>query len=493
MRKPSFQLKPENIKASLKTRTFRVGGYSVFAVLLVLAIVIVVNVLVNVLPDSITRFDTTANQLFSISEQTENIVNNLKEDITVYWIVQSGQEDTTLETLLGRYESMSSHIHVVKKDPDVYPTFIQQYVSDGVYNNSLIVESEQRYTYVSYSDIYEYDYSNYYTTYTYDVNFAGESALTSAVDYVVSDALPKVYALTGHGESELASTFESAVSKENIDLEELSLLASDSVPEDADAVFIYAPQSDISSEEKEILLAYLQEGGHMILITDPPQEDTQFMNLMEVMTYYGVSAVDGIIIETDQSKYGLGMPYCLLPDMASHTITNPLSNSGYYVLLPIAQGLTVSESRDGVSVTELLTTSTSAFSKAAGYALTTYEKEDGDIDGPFAVAVAVTETLEADDEENEAETQIVWVSSAALLDEQTNVQVSGGNQDFFLNCLNWMCDKEESISIHAKNMSYEYLTMNSAAASMLTMVMVGIIPVCYLGIGICIWRRRKHR
>ena len=36
---------------SFKTRSFRVGGYSVFATLIVVAIVILVNVAVNALPD----------------------------------------------------------------------------------------------------------------------------------------------------------------------------------------------------------------------------------------------------------------------------------------------------------------------------------------------------------------------------------------------------------------------------------------------------------
>ena len=76
-------------------------------------------------------------------------------------------------------------------------------------------------TYVSYNDIYEYDLTNYYTTGEYDVNFAGESALTSAIDYVTSEDLPKVYALTGHGEGELSAAFQNAVEKENIDLAEL--------------------------------------------------------------------------------------------------------------------------------------------------------------------------------------------------------------------------------------------------------------------------------
>ena len=57
--------------------------------------------------------------------------------------------------------------------------------------------------------------------------------------------------------------------KENIDLAELSLLTEEGVPEDADCVLIYAPQTDISQDELEMLQKYLQAGGGLFLITDP--------------------------------------------------------------------------------------------------------------------------------------------------------------------------------------------------------------------------------
>ena len=38
----------------------------------------------------------------------------------------------------------------------------------------------------------------------YVYSFDGEGAITSAIDYVISDELPKLYSLEGHGEAELA-------------------------------------------------------------------------------------------------------------------------------------------------------------------------------------------------------------------------------------------------------------------------------------------------
>ena len=473
------------------TKSLRIGGYSVLASVIVLTIAIVANIFINALPASITQFDTTSNQLFSISDQTKSILGNLDNEVTIYWIVQKGSEDTTIETLLNRYKALSNKITVEKKDPDVYPTFVKQYTSEEIYNNSLIVECGDRSRYVSVADIYvyDYDYYTYYYTGEYDTYFAGESELTSAISYVTNEDLPKIYILTGHGEASLAESFATALNNENMLTEELSLLTLDAVPEDADCILINAPQSDINSEEKELLLTYLQSGGNLYLITSPLESGEKLTNIEALMSDYGVTANEGIVIEGSNRHYAYGSPYYLLPDIASHTITDPLNNGGYYIFLSIAQGLTInSELRDGLSVTELLTTSDSAFSKVAGYALNTYSKEDGDIDGPFSLAVAVTDTID-----DTAEAHIVWISSASITDEWSNERVSGANLDFFINAFGWMCDQEESIAIHSKSLNYEYLTITEGTASALSVILIGVIPVAYLAVGIYIFVRRKRR
>lgn len=480
--------KRAGIKTSFTTRSFRVGGYSVIAAVIVLAIAVAANILVEALPANITQLDVTSDQRFSISEQTEKVLADLEEDINIYWIVQAGYEEKNLENLLERYTSMSSKLSVEKRDPDVYPAFVQQYAPDEVYNNSLVVEAGNRWRYVDYFTIYEYDYASYYTTGTTEVSFAGESALTSAISYVVSEDLPKLYTLAGHGESNLPAAFQTAVDKQNIETESLSLLTVPAVPEDADGIFICTPRSDITSDEKEQLLDYLRNGGNLFLITDPPRNET-LTNLEALMAEYGVFAEEGIVIEGDANHYVQNESFALLPELGTHAITDPLRESGYYVLLPVAQGLTVSKDLpDDVSVMELLTTSDAAFSKVAGYSLSTYEKEAGDIDGPFALGIAATQTLDGG-----KEAKIVWVSSAALLNEQYSAKVSGGNQDFFLNTLGWICEYEESISIHTKSLAYEYLTIDSGTSAVLTLLFIAVLPLAYLAVGIYMWIRRKRR
>lgn len=475
-----------DIRGSFRSRAFHAGGYSLAAAAVVIAIAIAVNLVAGALPAAWTKLDLTDSGLYSLSAQTQQMVSALEDEVTIYWLAQEGYEDSALEQLLERYSSLSGQLKVVHKDPVVYPNFAQQYTSEAISNNSLIVTCGERSRYISYYDIYVTDYSSYYTTGSYSTQFAGESEVTSAINYVTSDELPVVYTLTGHGESALPTDLSAGAEGENLALEELSLLTTEAVPEDADALLIYAPQKDLSDDEKERVLTYLQGGGKLLLVTDYTQEELP--NLMEIMAYYGLSSVDGIVLEGDDARYLWGANYYILPDLSSHAITDPILQDGYYVLAPVAQGISVAdELREGLTVTALLTTSDAAYSKTAGYDMTTYDREEGDLDGPFTLAAAATETLE------EGESGLVWFTTSRMFDTSDRWVAASANLDLFLNALSWLCQQENTLSIRAKNLSTSYLTVPASDASTLSLLLVAVLPLAVLGCGIAVTIRRRRR
>ena len=454
------------------------GAYSLAATAVVLAILIALNVLMSALPASMTRYDISSAKLYSITSNTKVVVNALEEDVTIYWIVQSGEEDEVIETLLSKYDSLSDHLTVVKKDPDVYPTFAEQYTSETVQNNSLVVECGERSRFIGYDDIYLQEADLY--SYSYSTSFDGEGAITSAIDYVVTEDLPQLYIVEGHGEQELPSTFQDQLEKENIETQTLSLLTVDQIPEEADAVLIYEPSSDLSLEETELLSAYAENGGKLMVIAGPTEEGS-LENLYSLLADYGVETCDGIVVEGDRDHY-TGYPYILLPEMSSHPITDPLIEEHYYPNMPVSQGLIVGEDASD-SVTVLLSTSDGAFSKAAGYDLTTYEKEEGDTDGPFALALSI---------DCGSDGQIVWFSSAGFLDDMYNALSSGSNCDLAMNALSDLIGEREAMAIRSKSLNYDYLSISGSTASLLKVLMIGVLPLAYLGIGICVILKRRR-
>ena len=472
MKKPKFDT----------TGAIRGGAYSVVITAVVLAILIAVNVAVSALLSSAAEFDISSSKLYSVTSSTKSVVNALTDDVTIYWIVQADAEDAVIEKLLERYESLSEHITVEKRNPDVYPTFAEEYIGedDTVYNNSLVVECGERSRYIPYTDIYITDASMY--SYSYSTSFDGEGAITSAIDYVTNPDQPTAYTLTGHGEGSLPATFSESLEKDNITVSELSLLNTDEIPEDADLLIIYAPQSDISADEAEILSDSAAAGGRLLVMAGPV-EDAELTNLCSILEPYGITVEEGVVVEGDRAHYAMTSPAALMPDMGESDITSALIEEGYYIIMPVASGLTVGENSTDATVTSLLTTSDAAFSKLSGYDMSTYEKEDGDIDGPFSLGVQI---------EYDNGGGIVWFSSSSYLNDLYNAYSSGANNDLTMNAVSGLIGESEAMSIRSKSLNYNYLTISDSTAGLLKLIMIGLIPLMFIAAGTAVLVKRRR-
>lgn len=523
------------MKQQFKGKRFKQGSYSSVLIVIVIAIIIIINMVAAQLPAQYAKLDITENKLYSIGDQTTQLLKSLSTDVDIYLICQEGKEDDTIMQMLDRYKGASSHVRVSQKDPVINPNFAKQYTDETVSDNSLIVVSGDAYKYIPYSDLYvsEIDYSSYsYQTTGYD----GEGQLTSAIAYVTSDDLPKMYILQGHNEQAVTSSLSTRISKENITTETLSLLTMESVPEDCDILLINAPENDLSADEAQKVMDYLDNGGKVFMVSN--YTGTEMPNYDSILEHYGLSRVDGIVLEGDANYYYPNVPNYLIPSLESHTITSPLKSANRFVILPSAQGITIGDApRDGVTVSELIGTSDSAYSKVNVADVKTLEKEDGDIDGPFALAVAVSETIngsgentdetsgetsdetvdspesvagETSDETMDSsesadsagtdsaetetkEAQLVYVTTSGLLNDSMDSAVSGGNYDFFMNAISWMSGETTSVSIDAKSLSYDYLVTTAGSANMWGIFLIAIVPAAVLITGVVVWVRRRKR
>lgn len=482
----------KKVKQSFHTKSFRLGSYTTVSCLVVLAIVVLINLAVNSLPSNYTKLDLSPQQYYSISGQSEQIAGSVEDELTIYVIAQTGNADETVMELLVRYQAVNSKIKVVQKDPVVNPTFASAYTSETVAENSLIFVYGDRSKYVPYSDIYVTSYSmNSDYSYNTEVSFDGENQITSAINSVTSVRTPNIYYLTGHGEQVLASYVQESVKQDNLDYEELNLLSAGSVPEDCDCIVAYGPTGDISENEKDILLSYLKTGGKFLYVQDASEEE--FPNLAEIMAYYGVTVEKGMVLEGDSRQYYM-YPMVLIPEIKSHAITDPLS--GYNVLLPYSSGIKAADSddlREGLSINTFLATTDSAYVKT-NLSSSAYEKEEGDIDGPFSVAVAVTDTHAGEDDAGEgcAEARMIVLGTSYMLESDINNLVSGANEDLFLNSLEWLCERENTISIRAKSMDSGKLAVAAASSNMWKIILIGILPLASVACGgIYVYRRRK--
>ncbi|MBE6937407.1 MAG: hypothetical protein E7460_02475 [Ruminococcaceae bacterium] len=491
--------------------TVRAGGYSLILCVIVVAIVVVLNVLLSLLPSNIAAPDFSAMQLYDFTEQTEEMVKELDDDITVYfWTADDGGNSIIIQEFLDRVSALSSNLKVKTVYPDRDPAFIYNYVEEGEEppTNSLVFVSDKRFKIVNYTDMFTWSDSAYQTMYTmiyqygysaeevmasipYDV-FSAENAFVNAIDYVTTEKLPVVYMLRGHGETDLDTVVSKYTTDANYSLVKMeegnSLLALEAVPQDANCVIINSPSSDLTEDEYNKLMAYFERGGSIILFTDIRFDAAACPNFAKLCEAFGLQAVPGVVLETGANY--MQLPFNIIANKVAHEITDPLISAGSYVFTPMGHGITKIDSyRSSLEFSTLLETSNGAYSKiiTEGQSLDSYDKAEGDVDGPFMMGVLVEEAVGAD-----ATGRFFWYSASPMLTD-TYASVSDGALNLFLNTLAYGSERVDTITVRTITMSNSRLEISSAAALAWTVVLVILVPILLIVAGFVIWFIRRMR
>lgn len=478
-----------DIKGSFRKASFRYGSYSTVMTVVVLAILIVANLLVRQLPADLIYWDLSEQKLFSVGDKSKSFIAGMDEDVTIYLIAETGTEDMTIYQLLETYDSLSDHIKIEMLDPNKDFATLTKYdidTTESISSNSVLVTSEKRSKFIAYSEIYELDYE-YYVQYQQELyDFDGEGEITSALSYVTSEALPKMYLMTGHSELALGETITSMIEKANIEIAELNLLSSE-IPEDCDVLLMSTPGTDYSAEEAEKIKDYMDAGGNAILLTYFGMEN--FPNYDSVLKYYGVERQMGLVYESGNLALDKRAPYyAIVTANGEHEIMDSYSESDLVISVQ-AQGLAqTADARSTLTFSPLLTTSTGSYLRVDLEKAGTASKIEDDLDGPFHIAVAV------EDKNGNVSSKMVVFATPYFVDESilTNY-ASVANSGIFMSSLGWMCSFEQSISIPAKSMNYPTNLYTDEQMNTALMITALIIPVAILVTGLVVWYKRRTR
>lgn len=460
----------------------KVGAYSVTGILLAIAAVVAVNLGLNYVPEQYSSFDLTENRLYALTDETKAFLSGLSEDITIYVLAEEGAGDADFSKTLERMSDQSGHIKIKYVSPAKNPNFYQNYTDVQPSSGSLIVEGERRSTVVDYGDIYTYEMD--YSTYSYQTTgYDGEGQTISALAYVTTEDMPVFYVIGGHGELELEEKFVNTITKENASCETLMLYSVDEIPEDAQGVILNAPTSDYSKEDAEKVITYLQKGGNALIVST--MVEGEMANFKSILDFYGITEVDGTIVEEDRNYYYQN-PYYLFPEIVSAEVTAPLADG--LVFAPFSKGLSYDEERDDIHYTPLLTTSGSAFSKVDITDNSDYSKGANDIDGPFTVSVEVEKSTE-----DGGVSHAYVVGGESLFTSLADDMAPGNNVKLFSSMISMLADHESSVAVPVKSLSMPNLVFNAQTAYLAAVLCVIVIPLTTLAAGLVVWLRRRRR
>ena len=427
----------------------------------------------------------SSTKIYEISDTSKDLLKELDHKVTLTVLAVKDETDDRITTFLSKYAGLSKNVSVKWIDPVLHPSALTE---NNAEKDTIVVKCEDtgKSTTVAFSDIIVQDMSSYYYTGSAsESEFDGEGQLTSAINYVISDASQTVYRTSGHGESTFSTTISDLMKKNNYNVEELNLVMNTEIPDDCDLLMMYAPTNDLSQEEADVMKNYLKSGGKVMLILGDTTSE-QLPNLMGILSDYGMKEADGYI--ADPKRCYQGNAYYLFPQLS---VSGDLANgiSSQMVLLVNTHGLELSDpARDTISVNAFMSTTNNA------YAVT----EDAQTEGSYTLGAVATESISKDDAEDEnstddsetLESRLTVISSASMIDSQiTDAFTTLENTTLFMNAVTANFDGVKNISIEPKSLSVEYNTVKHSG--LLSLLVIFGVPIVLLIGGFSVWYRRR--
>ena len=96
--------------ASQKGRVFRSGLLSTAMLAAVLVLAVLLNLLVRAIPAKYTEFDLSEAKMYTLSDSAKALVEGLEKDVHIYYLCETGSEDTIITKLLDHYAAESGHL-----------------------------------------------------------------------------------------------------------------------------------------------------------------------------------------------------------------------------------------------------------------------------------------------------------------------------------------------------------------------------------------------
>ena len=469
----------DKIKKLFQSNDSKRGSYTLAMTSIVIAIVIIFNMIVNLIPENKRQFDISSTNIYEISSKSKKIINNVNHDVTFYVLAEKSNTDKRIKTFINKYASLSDKIHIKWIDPVLHPSALTKY---GTEENNIVISCKKtnRTTTVSFDDILVSS-ASYYSTSSSASSFDGDGQLTSALNYVTSNKEYKAYYTSGHGESSLSSEVTSLLTKSRISTSDLLLMTATSIPDDCDLLIIDGATSDFTKDEVKLLSSYLKKGGKVVTLL--AQTNKSMKNLYCLLKDYGLTVQSGYIADTERSYQG--NYYYLIPNLSvSGDMASGISSNS--VMMINSKGMTQSTPvRDSISTDAFMTTSSN------GYAVT----EKKQTQGTYVLGATSTESVKVKNSKGKKVTKescLTVYGSNMLIDEQITSSFSSlENLTLFTNSVTASLDNADNVSISPKSLEVSYNTI--AHPGPFSILVVFVIPVGLIVGGFIVWFRRRRR
>jgi len=414
-------------------------------------------------------FDLTTEKLYTLSDQTRNIVSGLKQDLIVARFDKT--PNTTFDDLMAEYKTLSPHFKYQFVDPQQKPEVAQDFgathmgdvvVAYGVRKDHLDAGARGQ---------------------------LGEEDITGAIVKVTSDKIKEVCFVTGHGEKSLTdgsqdgfTQVDAGLKKENYTTKTVNLIAENGVPPDCSVLVIAGPKQSYYPQETAMLGKFLDAGGNALIMVDPATDP----KLDDLFQSWNVAVGSNVVVDASGmgQLFGGGPIIPVVQDFGSSPITKGFQGS--VAFFPLARTAAIADKSKTIPQTvELLKTSERSFTipkLEPGQKKISFDSKTDKI-GPLSLGVTANRKV------GDKDARLVVIGNSQFAANPWVTQQRNG--DLFFNSIDWLTQDENLISIRPKSATNRRVTLSEAQSAALHWLDLVFLPGLVIFSGVYIWWKRR--
>ena len=484
------KVKVKSVKSLNRSRRLRHGTMATVLSVCFVAAVVLVNVIASIVVERFPiSLDLTSNKIFELSQESIDYVESLDQDIEVYVLATeedfsgSNQYYNQANTVINKYAQYSDHIHVSYVDIYTDVDFAANYPNETLTYGNILLQCGERYQILTAYDLFDVDeqYGTIQSSTT-------EQAMTSAIMSLTDSNPISVVFLTGFGDNNRtdSSNLESILTNNGYLVSEINFL-SEEIPEDADAVVLCSPTSDLTSDLADTLAQWLENEGQfgrtMLYFADGSQPSLPVLE--SVLSEWGIGVEPGYLIETDATHVYSSYTYLL----AQYEENDYVDSASQPILLPNTRALSVLWENNSNRYTHVLLSTYDSSVVVPEDAAEDWEPAEEDMQ---SYPVAVLGQRLTYDGTTPLNSYLAVFGSMDMTNSAFTSMSALNNGEYVVELLNTLTGKEEGITIVGKEIGTETLGISESQASIIGGFFQFGLPVIVVVIGVTVWIRRRN-
>mgnify|MGYP001294721661 CR=1 FL=1 len=465
-------------------RTVRFGVSAILYTVVFVGILAAINWIAQ---GSNKRWDLTEEGVYSLSEQSSQVIDSLKKPlkIVLFDVPQEGDGRDPKELVALYKDRNTAKVSTEIVNPRAKPQLVEKY---GMQGDNLI--------YIEYGEGESKGVSR--------LSQITEDVITNAIIKLTRGDSKKIYLLQGHGESGLDDPSESGLkafadsaSNEHLAVEGIVLSTKQEVPQDAAAIIVAGQKSPFLPGESDLIASYVEKGGKLLVLADPRQgEDSKAL-----AARFGFQIGNNVVIDLVQ-RLLMGPTLAtefLTNNFGSHDITKKLSKRDVVIMNLASSVVGSSTPQEGVTYTTLLSSSSDGWGETNMSALLdaaepTAQQDADDVKGPVSLASAYEKVVTPASETNEDKPSFKQLSRVVVFGDSdwiTNKYFQySSHKDLIMNTLNWLVGEEGGVTIRPKKMKASLAPIGGETFR--SLLLTGfLIPELLVLFGVFVWWRRR--